>query len=168
MPRPMTISDFVDVAADPETVWAHVSDPTLTARWSPENIQATTESDTASLPAGASFTGRNKRFGVKWTTRCRVTVSEAPVRFQFVVEAIGVWTPWLRASIATWTYDLVPIDGGTRVIETWDDDRKKWPDPVARAFDKVATRSTFADHNRTNIRTTLANLKAELEAELEA
>lgn len=161
--RPMTVSEFVDIAVDPATVYAHVSDPTQTARWSPENTGATVSETTASLPVGAVFTGHNKRFGVKWSTRCRVSVAEPERRFQFVVEAIGVRTPRLRGHIATWTYDLVRIDGGTRVIETWDDDRKRWPDPLAAVFDRIVTRSSFPDHNRRNIRTTLDNLRAELE-----
>lgn len=163
--RPMTVSEAADIAADPATVYAHVSDPTQTGRWSPENTGATTDgADPASLPAGANFVGHNKRFGLTWSTRCRVTVAEPGHRFQFVVEAIGVRRPWLRAHIATWTYDLVPVNGGTRVIETWDDDRKGWPDPLAAVFDRVVTRSSFPDHNRRNIRTTLDNLKAELES----
>lgn len=161
--RPMTVSECVDIAVDPDVVYAAVSDPTQTGRWSPENTGASVDDDAASLPVGAVFVGHNKRFGVKWSTRCRVTAADAGSRFQFTVEAIGVATPWLRGHIATWTYDLVPLPGGTRVIETWDDDRKRWPDALAAVFDRIVTRSSFPDYNRRNIRTTLDNLKAELE-----
>lgn len=51
------------------------------------------------------------------------------------------------------------------MTETWTDDRRSWPDPLANAFDRVATRGhTFADFQRRNIRVTLRNLKAALEA----
>ncbi|NEE48629.1 SRPBCC family protein, partial [Streptomyces sp. SID8455] len=56
------------------------------------------------------------------------------------------------------------VDGGTRVTETWTDDRRSWPDFVANAFDRVATGGkTFAQFQRGNIRTTLKRLKAAVE-----
>ncbi|SHH30366.1 Uncharacterized conserved protein YndB, AHSA1/START domain [Jatrophihabitans endophyticus] len=164
MPRPMTVSESVDIAADPATVYAQVSDPTQTGRWSPENVGASVDGGASgSLPVGAVFVGRNRRFRARWVTRCRVTAADPGRRFQFAVEAIGLRTPRLRAPIATWTYDLVAHDGGTRVIETWDDGRRRWPDALAAVFDRVVTRSSFPEFNRRNIRTTLDNLKAELE-----
>lgn len=163
MPRPMTVSESIEIAADPATVYAAVSDPTQTGRWSPENLGAVVEGHSGSLPLGAVFVGRNQRRGVRWVTRCRVIEAEPGTRFAFRVEAIGRRTPKLRAPIATWSYDLQPAGEGTRVTETWRDGRARWPDAVARAFDKVATRSTFAEFNAHNMRTTLANLKRELE-----
>ena len=52
---------------------------------------------------------------------------------------------------------------GTRVTETWTDDRP-WPDVVARTFDAVVTGGqTFARFQEKNIRRTLARLRSELE-----
>lgn len=164
MPRPMTVSESVVIAADPVTVYTSVSDPTLTGNWSPENTGAKVESRIGSLEVGDVFVGSNRRGRARWVTRCRVVAADPGRRFQFRVEAIGLRTPRLKAPIATWTYDIEPVDGGTLVIETWDDDRKKWPDAAARAFDKIATRSTFPEFNKRNMRTTLDNLKQALES----
>jgi hypothetical protein len=48
------------------------------------------------------------------------------------------------------------------VTETWTDDRR-WPDALVRAFDTVATGTTFAAFQRGNIRRTLDRLKADAE-----
>jgi hypothetical protein len=62
-------------------------------------------------------------------------------------------------------YRLEAVCDGTRVTETWTDDRRAWPAPLANAFDRVATRgSVFADFQRRNIRRTLTTLKQTLEA----
>jgi uncharacterized protein YndB with AHSA1/START domain len=165
MPRPMTVSDSVVIDVDPATVYEQISDPTQTGRWSPENLGASLDdpSNRASY-VGMTFVGRNRRGRMRWATRCRVTAAEAPSRFAFDVEAIGRHTPRIKSSIATWQYDLEPVEGGTRVTETWTDGRRGWPDAVAKAFDKVATGSTFAEFQTRNIRRTLAKLKETLEA----
>ena len=55
---------------------------------------------------------------------------------------------------------------GTRVTETWTDDRRGWPDFAADMFDKIATGGkTFADFQRGNIRKTLLNFKNAVEQE---
>ncbi|MGI8678764.1 MAG: SRPBCC family protein [Jatrophihabitans sp.] len=164
MGRPMTVTESVVIAVDPATIYAQISDPTQTGRWSPENTGAAVQGHAGSLPMGAIFVGRNQRFKFRWVTRCRVTAADPGRRFEFRVEAIGRTKPVLKAPIATWTYDLEPAGNGTRVTETWTDGRRKWPDAVAKAFDKLATRSTFAQFNAANMRTTLDNLKRELES----
>ncbi|MCW2496201.1 SRPBCC family protein [Jatrophihabitans sp.] len=163
MPRPMTVAESVVINVDPEVVYAAISDPTQTPRWSPENRGAVLDVP-GTLTVGSTFVGRNVRRGFRWHTRCRVTAAEPGRRFAFRVEAIGVKTPRLKGLIATWEYDLSPSGQGTLVTETWTDGRKRWPDVAAKAFDKVATRSTFHEFNRNNIKTTLANLKVALEA----
>ncbi len=51
------------------------------------------------------------------------------------------------------------------MTETWTDDRRRWPDGLARVFDTVVTRGqTFADFQRGNIRSTLGRPKAVLES----
>jgi uncharacterized protein YndB with AHSA1/START domain len=166
MPRPMTVSDSVVIDVDPATVYASISDPTQTGRWSPENLGASLDdpSNRASY-VGMTFVGRNRRGRMRWATRCRVTAADPASRFAFKVEAIGRHTPRLASSIATWEYDLEPAGDGTKVTETWTDGRRGWPDALAKAFDKVATGTTFAEFQTGNIRRTLDKLKATLEAE---
>ncbi|WCD90096.1 hypothetical protein KPP03845_106520 [Streptomyces xanthophaeus] len=173
MPRTFTVSDSIVVHARPADVFRHVSDPARMGEWSPENLGATVHGEPGrpgepgkpgDIRVGTVFDGRNKRGAFRWTTRCTVTAVEADALFRFRVHAIGVRRPRLPGPIATWEYRFEPVPEGTRVTETWTDDRRGWPDFAAHAFDRVATGGhTFADFQRRNIRTTLRNLKRALE-----
>ncbi|MGO2559659.1 MULTISPECIES: SRPBCC family protein [unclassified Brachybacterium] len=164
MSRPLHVSDSVEVAADPMTIYREVADPSQMGRWSPEN-QGTTEPGHGPLTVGDEFVGRNRRGPGRWSTACTVIAAEPGERFAFRVHRIGVRRPVLRGGIATWTYTFEPADEGrTRVTETWQDDRTRWPDAVAARFDKLVTGGrTFDEFQAGNIRRTLARLKADLE-----
>ncbi|MEW2546936.1 SRPBCC family protein [Streptomyces sp. NPDC047002] len=164
MPRTFTVSDSVVVARPPLPVYEEVSNVWQMHRWSPENLGARVRGGQRPAEVGMVFDGRNRRGRSSWTTRCTVLAADPGERFAFRVGAIGLRTPRLRGPIATWEYRFEAVPGGTRVTETWTDDRRRWPDPAARAFDRIATGGTFADFQRRNIATTLRNLKAALEA----
>ncbi|MEV8285959.1 SRPBCC family protein [Streptomyces niveus] len=165
--RTFTVSDSIVVAASPEAVYGQVSRPALTGRWSPENLGATVHGAGGvdrETYVGMVFDGHNKRGPARWSTRCTVTAADAGERFAFRVHAIGLRTPRLRGPIASWEYRLEAVDGGTRVTETWTDDRRAWPDAVAGVFDRIATGGhTFAAFQARNIHRTLSNLKRVVE-----
>lgn len=164
MPRTMSVADSIVIDAPPARVYEQLSDPTAMGRWSPENRGATVRGERRGAHVGMVFEGRNRRGAVSWTTRCTVTAAEPGERFAFRVHAIGVRRPRLPGPIATWDYRFEAVDGGTRVTETWTDDRRSWPDFLAHGFDRVATGGkTFAQFQRGNIRTTLERLKAAVE-----
>ncbi len=132
--------------------------------WSPENLGATVHGDPGHARVGMGFDGRNKRGWFRWATRCTVTAAEEGRLFRFRVHAIGIRRPRLPVAMATWEYRLEAVPDGTRVTETWTDDRRSWPDPVVWVYDRVATGGrTFAEFQRWNIHTTLRNLKLALE-----
>nr|WP_241895731.1 SRPBCC family protein [Jatrophihabitans sp. GAS493] len=159
------MSESIVIALDPQAIYPHLSDPTQTPRWSPENTGATAASIGANgLAAGATFVGRNKRHGFRWCTQCTVTAAEPGRRFAFRAHKMGLGTPRVSAPIASWEYTLETVEGGTRVTETWTDDRTKWPDVIAAVFDRIVTRKkSFAEFNARNIHITLRNLKTTLE-----
>lgn len=164
MIRMFTVSDSILVDVDPGTAYAHVSDPTRMGESSPENLGATVAGDHGKGYVGMVFDGRNKRGPARWTTRCVVIAADPGRRFAFRVNAIGLRTPTLRAPIATWEYRFEAEGGGTRITETWTDDRRAWPHLAARAFDAVATGGkTFAEFQLGNIERTLRRLKQVLE-----
>ncbi|WP_420167253.1 SRPBCC family protein [Streptomyces violaceoruber] len=164
MPRTMSVADSIVIEATPAEVYAQLSDPTAMGRWSPENLGATVRGARHGAYVGMVFEGRNKRGAVRWTTRCTVTAADPGRRFAFRVHAIGLRRPLLPGPIATWEYRFEPEAGGTRVTETWTDDRRRWPDAVANAFDRAATGGkTFAQFQVGNIRTTLKRLKEALD-----
>ncbi|MFD6971462.1 SRPBCC family protein [Streptomyces sp. NPDC059979] len=165
MPRTFTVSDSIVVQVRPADVYRHVSDPARMGDWSPENLGATVHGGAGETRVGMVFDGRNKRGPFRWTTRCTVTAVEQDRLFRFRVHAIGVRRPRIPGPIATWEYRFEPVPEGTRVTETWTDDRRSWPDLAANTFDRVATRGhTFAEFQRRNIGTTLRNLKRFLES----
>ena len=175
MTRQRTVSDSIVIEVDPRVAYDAVSDVTQMGRWSPENLGATLEVS-GPVTVGTPFVGRNRRGKAEWVTRATVTAADPGERFAFRVDRIGVGTPRLSARNASWEYRFEPAEGrvlrcdggaskGTRVTETWTDDRP-WPDFVATVFDKVVTGGhTFAQFQRTNIRRTLERLKSELEAD---
>lgn len=162
--RTLTVSDSVVIAVDPITAWEAVSDITQMGRWSPENTGGHL-TVTGPVTVGTPFDGSNKRGGARWTTSCTVTAADPGERFAFRVHRIGPpGRPLITAHIATWEYRFEAVDGGTRVTETWTDERR-WPDALARVFDRAVTGgSTFAEYQPKNIRRTLDRLKAELES----
>jgi hypothetical protein len=97
-----------------------------------------------------------------------VRVAEPGRRFGFDVRKIGPRKPLIPGKIASWEYTFEPVDGGTRVTETWTDLRSGWPDWVAAAFDRTATGGRlFCDFQRRNIKRTLAAMKADFEGRVD-
>ncbi|MFI7386179.1 SRPBCC family protein [Streptomyces sp. NPDC049813] len=166
MARVFTVSSSIVIGVSASAAYAAVSRPEDMGRWSPENRGTTRDSPTGPVAVGTTFVGRNKRGAFRWVTRCTVTAAEPGRRFAFRVHAIGRRRPSLRAPIATWEYRFEETGAGTRVTETWTDDRRSWPAFVAAAFDRVVTAgTTFAAFQQRNIERTLRNLKRELEAD---
>ncbi|MFJ6698276.1 SRPBCC family protein [Streptomyces sp. NPDC091272] len=178
MARTFTVARSILIEATPLSVYEQVSRPALMGRWSPENLGATVLGDEQGPggpdePArvGLVFEGHNKRGAFRWTTRCTVTEAEPGRCFAFRVHAIGLKNPRLSAPIATWKYRFEETKGaagagpGTKVTESWTDDRRSWPTFVADTFDRIATGGqTFAVFQVRNIDRTLRNLKREIEA----
>ncbi|MFC7487297.1 SRPBCC family protein [Knoellia sp. CPCC 206453] len=165
MSREMKVSDSIEVTGvTPVEVYAQVSDPTLMARWSPENTGAEVERGNAgSLTVGDVFVGANKRGGARWQTRCKVVAADPGERFTFDVVGWGLRSPLLRIAIARWEYTFEATANGTRVTETWRDARRFWPDAVANAIDARLTGGrTFASFQERNIAKTLAALREDL------
>lgn len=176
MARTFTVARSILIEAPPLSVYEQVSRPALMGRWSPENLGATVPGG-PDEPArvGLVFEGHNKRGAFRWTTRCTVTEADAGRCFAFRVHAIGLKNPRLSAPIATWKYRFDEVkggngtEGGTKVTETWTDDRRTWPAFVANTFDRIATGGqTFAVFQVRNIDRTLRNLKREIEGAQDA
>jgi hypothetical protein len=165
MPRTMTVSDSVLIAADARALYDEISDPSRMGQWSPENRGAEVSEPGRPAYVGMTFVGHNKRGRVRWQTRCTVTAADRGQRFAFDVDRYGLRPPLLPVSVASWEYRFEPSEGGTLVTETWRDGRRNWPDFVADRFDKLATGGrTFAEFQKRNIAKTLARLKQDFES----
>ena len=149
------VEESIVIAAPPEAVYDLVSTVTDIGRFSPECTGATLSNPGAPLTVGGRFTGHNRRNAVRrWSTHCTVTAARPGREFAFDSAAIGL-------PIATWRYRFEALeDGGTRVIETWDDNRGRTMRAIAVIVSGIRDR---AAHNREGMRTTLRRLKAHFE-----
>lgn len=111
----MNGSVTVDMAADPMTVWALVSDVTRIGEFSPETFEAEWLDGATGPAVGARFRGHVKRNGIGpiyWTT-CKVIECEPGKSFGFTVVQSD-------KPVNTWRYHLTPRDGGTDVTESFE------------------------------------------------
>lgn len=137
-----------EIAAPPQRVWELVSDITRMGEWSPESTGGSWIKGADGPEVGARFKGTNEAGGKKWSTTCEVTECVPGERFAFAVTG----GPF---KVATWSYELEPTGSGTRVTESWTDQRH----PVmAKILGKVTGVTDRASHNRTNIERSLEAL----------
>ncbi len=125
---------------------------------SPVCTGGTWESDERGV--GATFIGSNTIRDRTWQARMRIAVADPPSEFTW--ENIGDSTMPVTSDTrpaARWSYTFTPVEGGTRVNESW----ILFDNPGLANLDeeqllKAATR------NQSGIERTLANLKGLLEA----
>jgi iron-sulfur cluster repair protein YtfE (RIC family)/uncharacterized protein YndB with AHSA1/START domain len=110
---PVSGSNSVTVAATPEQVWAVLSDVTRTGEWSHE-CHTTTWLDGPAAGVGARFRGTNKAGWSTWSRPCTITAWE-PGRL-LAYETKG---PRIAQDSSEWTFQLEPVDGGTRITQTF-------------------------------------------------
>lgn len=104
----LEFSDSIDVSLAPDELYSLVSDVTRTGEWSPV-CRACWWDEGAGPHAGAWFTGRNETPERTWETRSQVVVAEPGREFTWEVN-----NGWVR-----WGYTFEPLDGGTRLTESW-------------------------------------------------
>lgn len=102
--QPARIAESVHVDASPEDVWRVVADVTRMGEWSPECRKVVLLGG-GPVREGLRMVGVNRRGLAVWPTLSTVVRLE-PAR------AVAWRT---RESAATWTYELEPEDGGTRL-----------------------------------------------------
>ncbi|MDI5971027.1 SRPBCC family protein [Streptomyces sp. SL13] len=156
-PSPEPLTESIDIARSPESVYAVVSDVTRTGEWSPI-CQKCWWDDADERGAGAWFTGRNVIPERTWETRSQVETAEPGREFAWRVGPA-------EEPVARWGYLLEPIEGGTRLTETWKLLPGSTPFFTGRygddADDVIAERAEMA---RTGIAETLAAIKRITEA----
>ncbi len=86
-----------------------VADVTRMGDWSPVCKECWWD-DGASAAVGSWFTGRNELPDRTWETRCEVVVANRGREFAFVV----------GGSYTRWGYTFTPVEGGTRITESWE------------------------------------------------
>ncbi|MDO3400200.1 SRPBCC family protein [Mycolicibacterium neoaurum] len=95
----------IDIDAPPAKVWALISDLSRMPEWSPQTRKMKL---LGSMRVGAKTVNVNRRGLQAWPTTSTITAIEPERRLAFRVDLNGT----------EWSYELEPIDGGTRVIES--------------------------------------------------
>ena len=104
-------SDSIEIAVEPEVLYAMVSDPARTGQWSPV-CRGGRWRGSGSGQVGDQFTGHNVVGDTEWTTVSEVLVADYPREFAWLV------APDL-GGVARWSYLIEPTDNGSRLTETW-------------------------------------------------
>jgi ribosome-associated toxin RatA of RatAB toxin-antitoxin module len=109
MTSSLTHSGSVVVAASPEALYDLVADVARTGEWSPV-CRACWWDEGQSASVGAWFTGRNEVPGRTWETRSQVVAADRGREFAFLV----------GGRLVRWSFTFTPVDGGTRLTESWE------------------------------------------------
>jgi len=103
----------ITIECAPDVVYSAVTDIERMGEWSPECTGGQWIAPATGPAVGAEFEGTNEAtlgpFTVKkWTTVSQVTASVPNLLFEFV-----------SADLTTWRYELIEIEGSTRVTESF-------------------------------------------------
>ncbi len=112
LPRPEEGSATVTIAAPPEEVYDLIADVTRIGEWSPECVRAEWVGGATDAAPGARFHGYNQAGGFEWDVPCEVVAAERGRIFSFRA-------PVDFEQASTWTYSLEPVEGGTRLTESF-------------------------------------------------
>jgi hypothetical protein len=141
----------VVIHAEPERLWAMVSDVPRVGEWSPETERAEWLDGAAGPAVGARFKGYNRRGRTRWSTVCEVIEADPGRAFAFAVG--GAAKPG-----TIWRYRFERAHDGVQVTETFE--------LVKRLgfFSRLVTRLTIGVRDReadleAGIRSTLGRLK---------
>lgn len=152
-----THADQVDIAAPPEKIWEMVTAMDRYGEWSSENQGGYWRKGADGVPGtgqvGDMFVGVNRLGDEEWKAPVEIVEREEGRSFGFV-------TGGLEYNIALWRYELVEIEGGTRLIESYEL-RTLSPLMKERGQSEVDVRR---QNMITSIRATLTNIKAAAEA----
>jgi hypothetical protein len=147
-------SESVVVDAPAEVIYDLVAELTRMGEWSPECARVEWEAGATGPAVGAGFVGHNRGgpFALmRWSRHGTVLAAERGREFAFATEEGG-------REGTVWRYRFEPVDGGTRVTESY---RVDWIPLWARIVDVPTNR---AKELRDAMRHTLGRLKTTAEA----
>lgn len=151
-----TVTESIRIDAPAEAVYDLVADVTRMGEWSPEATGARVSAPAGVLQVGDRFTGTNRHGIARWSTQCTVTEADRGRVFEFTVAV----KPF---KISTWRYEFAADGDSTIVTEHWTDERDGVRGAAVKVLGQVVIPGSRPDHNRRNMQTTLANLKAAAE-----
>ena len=126
---PRSADTAVVVAAEPEQMYAVITDVTRIAEWSHECRRARWLGDTTGPVVGGRFQGTNTVNRFSWSRTCTITALE-PGRL-FAYRTSG----GRPADSTAWSFELEPVEGGTRVTQRYEIlEFARWAELLTIAF----------------------------------
>ena len=101
----------VEIAAEPDVVYAMVSDIARMGEWSLEAVGGEWL-DGGTGYMGDRFAGHNRTPEREWTRECEVAEATPGRGFTFVVGGVAANCTW-------WSYEIEPSGSGTKLTERW-------------------------------------------------
>lgn len=101
--------DSIVINATPQVLYDMIADVTRMGDWSPICKACWWDEDNGPT-VGSWFTGRNELPERTWETRSQVVTAEPGVEFAWAVGGANT----------RWGYTFEPVEGGTRVTESWE------------------------------------------------
>ncbi|MGB8179156.1 MAG: SRPBCC family protein [Acidimicrobiales bacterium] len=147
------LSQSIEINASPDEVFHIITDLPAMGRLSPENTGGTWLNGAQGPAVGAKFKGTNANGAKSWTTLVTVVEFAPPSAFAFEVK-VG------PAKVARWAYAVEATPSGSRVTESWKDQRNAISKWIGGKSSGVEHRDEFTARS---IQTTLENLKKTLE-----
>lgn len=146
------IEETIEVSAQPERVWALVTDLPRMARWSPQVLKTIVRGDGVGL--GTRTVNINRRGPLVWPTRSKVIRFEPHREFAFRI----------KDNFTIWSFTLEPTASGTRIVQ-----RREAPDGTSEISSRLVKavmggQVSFTEELRAGMRQTLSRIKAEAEA----
>ena len=150
------MSDVVSVErvipVSPDKIFALISDPSRHHEFDGSGTVREARNVPHELKLGASF-GMNMKLGVPYAMRSTVVEYETDRRLAWQTRApIKLVDPFAGGRI--WRYELEPVDGGTKVTESWDIRKES---PLTKPMVRRA-----AGETRRNMTKTLERIEAVL------
>ncbi len=136
------------IAASPEALYDIVSNLPKMGELSPENTGGMWVNGATGPEVGAEFRGTNSRGTKHWATTAVVERADRGREFAFMVHVGPI-------KVARWGYRFEPVDGSTKVTETWEDLRNWVAKKAGYVTSGVKDRET---HNKDTMTVTLGNL----------
>jgi uncharacterized protein YndB with AHSA1/START domain len=136
------------IPAPPEAIFSLIADPSRHPDIDGSGSVRRTSGESTQLRLGSEF-GMSMRLGIPYRTGNTVTEFEPNRRLAWQTRPRG---PLGRATGGrTWRYELEPVEGGTRVRETWDITTEA---PLTRPLVRAAAKTT-----RRNMEATLERIE---------
>jgi uncharacterized protein YndB with AHSA1/START domain len=142
-----------DIAADPDVVYAAISDVTRMGEWSEECYACEWHAGFDRPVVGATFDGHNRNGENEWTSQGKITEADPGRSFAFECSMFDF-------HFSTWGYCIEPTETGCRVTE-WSEDLR--PESALEFSKRMSGVDDRAQRNRQTITGTLARLAAAVE-----